>query len=48
MLFSKSFMLLVIIFRSLIHFEFLFIYGVRKWTDVIFLYVAVQFPTTAY
>ena len=30
-------------FRSLIHFEFIFMYGVRKWSSFILLHVAVQF-----
>ena len=32
-----------LIFRSLIHFEFIFVYGVRECSDFIILYVAVQF-----
>ena len=30
-------------FKSLIHFEFIFVYGVRKWSRSILLHVAVQF-----
>ena len=30
-------------FRSLIHFEFIFVYGVRKCSNFILLNVAVQF-----
>ena len=30
-------------FRSLIHFEFVFVYGVRKCSDFIVLHVIVQF-----
>ena len=30
-------------FRSFIHFEFLFVSGIRKWSKFIFLHVAVQF-----
>ena len=30
-------------FRSFIHFEFIFVYGVRKWSRFIFLHAAVQF-----
>ena len=30
-------------FRSLIHFEFIFVYGVRKCSHFILLHVAVQF-----
>uniref|UniRef100_A0ABI7XUJ2 Uncharacterized protein n=1 Tax=Felis catus TaxID=9685 RepID=A0ABI7XUJ2_FELCA len=29
--------------RSFIHFEFIFVYGVRKWSRFILLHVAVQF-----
>ena len=29
--------------RSLIHFEFIFVYGVRKCSNFILLYIAVQF-----
>ena len=31
------------IFRSLIHSEFIFVYGIRKYSDFILLHVAVQF-----
>ena len=40
---SKSFMAYGRAFRSLIHFEFIFLYGVRKCSNFIILYVAVQF-----
>ena len=30
-------------FRSLIHIEFIFAHGVRKWSNIILLHVAVQF-----
>ena len=40
---STSFIASGLIFRSLIHFEFIFVYGVRKYSNVIFLHVAVQF-----
>ena len=30
-------------FRSLIHFEFIFVYGVMEWSNFILLHVAVQF-----
>ena len=40
---SKSFMISRLIFRSLIHFEFLFSYSVRKCYNFIVLHVAVQF-----
>ena len=32
-----------LIFRSLIHFEFIFVYGVRECSNFILLHVAVQF-----
>ena len=40
---SMSFIVSGLIFRSLIHFEFIFVYGVRKFSDFILLHVAVQF-----
>ena len=40
---SKSFIVSSLICRSLIHFEFIFAYGIRKCSNVILLYVAVQF-----
>ena len=40
---SKSFVVSGLIFRSLIHFEFTFVYDVRKCSKFILLYVAVQF-----
>jgi len=40
---SKSFIVYGLPFRSLIHFEFLFVYGVRKCSDFILLHVPVQF-----
>ena len=40
---SKSFIVSGLIFRSLIHFEFIFVYGVRKCSNFILLHVAVQF-----
>ena len=39
----KSFILSGLTFRSLIHFEFVFVYGVRKCSNLILLQVAVQF-----
>ena len=32
-----------LIFKSLIHFEFIFVYGVRECSNFILLHVAVQF-----
>ena len=43
MFFSKSFTVSGLTFRSLIHFEFIFVYGVRKCSNVILLHVTVQF-----
>ena len=43
MLSYKSFIVSSLTFRSLIHFEFIFVYGVRKCSSFILLHVAVQF-----
>ena len=43
MFYSKSFIVSRLTFRSLIHFEFIFVYGVRKCSNLILLHVAVQF-----
>ena len=43
MFFYKSFMVSGLIFRSLIHFEFIFVHGVRECSSFILLHVAVQF-----
>ena len=40
---SKSLMVSGLTFRSLIHVEFIFAYGVRKCSNFILLHVAVQF-----
>ena len=40
---SRSFIVFRLIFRSLIHFEFIFVYGVRECSNFILLHVAVQF-----
>ena len=39
----KSFIVSGLTFRSLIHFEFIFVYGVRKCSNFILLHRAVQF-----
>ena len=39
---SKSFVVSGLTFRSLIHFEFIFVYGVRKYSNFVLLYVAVK------
>ena len=41
---SNSFVVSGLKFRSLIHFEFIFVYGVRKCSNFILLHGAVQFP----
>ena len=40
---SKGFIVSGLTFRSLIHFEFIFVYGVRKHSNFVLLHVAVQF-----
>ena len=40
---SKSFMISGLIFRSLIHFEFILVYDVRKCTNLILLHVTIQY-----
>ena len=40
---SKSFIVSGLTFRSLIHFEYIFVYGVIKCSNFILLLVAVQF-----
>ena len=40
---SKRFIVSGLTFKSLIHFEFIFGYGVRKWSNFILLHVSVQF-----
>ena len=36
----RSFVVLGLIFKPLIHFEFIFVYDVRKWSSFILLHVA--------
>ena len=43
MFFSKGFIVSDLTFRSLMHFEFIFVYDVRKCSNLILLHVAVQF-----
>ena len=45
---SKSFIVSGLTFRSLIHLEFIFVYGVREYSNLILLHVAVQFSSTTY
>ena len=40
---SKSFIVSGLTFRSLIHFEFIFVYGVRTCSNFTLLHIAVQF-----
>ena len=40
---SRSFVVFGLTFRSLIHFEFIFVYGVRKYSSFILLQVVDQF-----
>ena len=40
---SRSFIVSSLIFRSLIHFEFIFVYTIREWSSFILLLVAIQF-----
>ena len=40
---SRTLMASYLTFRSFSHFEFIFVYGVRKWSRFIFLHVTVQF-----
>ena len=44
----RSFIVFGLTFRSLIHFEFIFVYGVRECSNCILLHVAVQFSSTTY
>ena len=39
---SKSFIVSYLTFRSLIHFEFIFVYGVNEYSNFILLHAAVQ------
>ena len=50
MFFSKSFIISDLTFKSLIHFEFTFVYGVREYFHSILLHIAVacSFPSTTY
>ena len=40
---SKSFIVSGLTIRSLIHFEFIVVYGLKECSTLIFLHVAVQF-----
>ena len=41
---SKSFIVSGLSFRSLIHYEFIFVFGVQECSNFILLHEAVQFP----
>ena len=41
---STSFIVSSLTFRSLIHFEFILVYGIRECSNFILFWVAVQFP----
>ena len=41
---SRSFIVSDLMFRSFIHFEFIFVHGVRECSNFIILHVAVKFP----
>ena len=41
--FSRIFLASCLTFRSFIHFDFIFVYGVRKWSRFVLLHVTVQF-----
>ena len=45
---SKSFVVSPLTFRSLIHFEFIFVCGTWECAILILLHVAVQFPSITY
>lgn len=40
---SKSLMISGLTFKSLIYFQFIFVYGVRKWSSFILLHITIQF-----
>ena len=40
---SKSLIVSSLTFQSLIHFVFIFVYGIREYSNSILLHVAVQF-----
>ena len=43
---SRTFMVSQLIFKSFIHLEFIFVYGVSWWSSFIFLHVTVQISHT--
>ena len=48
MFFTKSFIVSSLPYRSLIHFEFIFVYSVRECSKFIILHVIVQFSSNIY
>ena len=47
-IFYRNFMISGLIFRCLIHLEFVFMYAIRKWASFILLHIAVRFLNTIY
>ena len=45
---SKSFIVSHLIFRSLIHFEFIFVYGIREFSNIILIHELSSLPSTTY
>ena len=45
---SRSLIVSGLISRSLIHLEFIFVYGVRECSNFLLSHVAVRFPSTTY
>ena len=45
---SKNFIVSGLTFRSLIHFEFIFVYGIKECSNFIFCHVAFSFHSTIY
>ena len=46
--FPTSFIVSGLTFRSLIHFQFIFMYGIRECSNFILLHAAVQVSSTTY
>ena len=40
---SRIFMISGLTFRSFVYFDFIFVYGVRKWSSFILLHITAQF-----
>ena len=45
---SRIFMVSNLTFKLLIHFKFIFLYGLRKWSNFIFFMYLSNFPNTVY